>query len=67
LDGVKYYFDADGYCYNYDTNGNVIQFEDYQLWMLKDNIDISSGSGVGTRGDTSGTTTFAITSLLPRE
>lgn len=67
LDGVKYYFDADGYCYNYDTNGNVIQFEGYQLWMLKDNIDISSGSGVGTRGDTSGNTTFAITSLLPRE
>lgn len=67
LDGVKYYFDASGYCYNYDTNGNVIQFEGYKLWMLKDNIDISSGSGVGTRGDTSGTTTFAITSLLPRE
>lgn len=67
LDGVKYYFDADGYCYTYDTNGNVIQFEGYQLWMLKDNIDISSGSGVGTRGDTSGTTIFAITSLLPRE
>lgn len=67
LDGVKYYFDADGYCYTYDTNGNVIQFEGYQLWMLKDNIDISSGSGAGTRGDTSGTTTFAITSLLPRE
>ena len=67
LDGVKYYFDASGYCYNYDTNGNVIKVEDYQLWMLKDNIDISSGSGVGTRGDTSGNTTFAITSLLPRE
>ncbi len=67
LDGVRYYFDADGYCYNYDTNGNVIKFEGYQLWMLKDNIDISSGSGAGTRGDTSGTTTFAITSLLPRE
>lgn len=67
LDGVKYYFDASGYCYNYDTNGNVIQFEGYKLWMLKDNIDISPGSGVGTRGDTSGTTTFAITSLLPRE
>lgn len=67
LDGVKYYFDADGYCYTYDTNGNVIKIEGYQLWMLKDNIDISSGSGAGTRGDTNGTTTFAITSLLPRE
>lgn len=67
LDGVKYYFDANGYCYTYDTNSNVIKVEGYQLWMLKDNIDISSGSGVGTRGDTSGNTTFAITSLLPRE
>lgn len=67
LDGVKYYFDADGYCYTYDTNGNVIQFEDYQLWMLKDNIDISSGSGAGTRGDTDESNQIAITSLLPRE
>lgn len=67
LDGVKYYFDANGNCYSYNNEGNVMQFPDYKLWMLKDNIDISSGSGAGTRGDTSGNTTFAITSLLPRE